>query len=140
MIRLRALTVIVLSCCLMGEAAGLGRTAKAQDDPTWRRAVELKDRMLIVDAHSHDLFKPESKQWPKQVNLSFLAKGGVDGLVQGLPLAPGKVEDPVGMILANIRNFYNPSKMVLQMLCTAPVFWGEHAVPFCIGIWWQTRS
>lgn len=76
-----------------------------QDDITWHRALELKDRLLIVDAHSHDLFKLESSRWPKQVTLSTMKKGGMDGLVQNLPLAPGKASVPVDMALESIKMF-----------------------------------
>jgi membrane dipeptidase len=101
--RMKTMMLPILGCCLAALAFGRFQAPAAQDEILWRKSLELKDRLLIVDAHSHDLFKPEETRWPKQVNVSFMKKGGMDGLVQGLPLGAAKVEDPVGMILDSIR-------------------------------------
>lgn len=100
--RIKTMMLPILGCCLAALAFGRPQTPSTQDEALWRKALELKDRLLIVDVHSHDLFKPEETRWPKQVNLSFMKKGGMDGLIQGLPLGPAKTEDPVGMILTSI--------------------------------------
>jgi len=83
-------------------ALGSSPAAQGRDEALWRKALALKDRILIVDAHSHDLFKPKDPRWPRQVDLDSLKKGGLSGLVQGLPLGAAKVGDPVAMILAEI--------------------------------------
>jgi hypothetical protein len=63
-------------------AAHLSPAARGQDqtDPAqWQRATDLARRILVIDVHSHDLYKPVSAVCPKQVTIPMLSKGGLSG-------------------------------------------------------------
>ncbi len=96
---LRCTQVVIpffLACCICSAQEGL-------DDTLWGKALHLKETLFVIDVHSHDLFKPLSPKWSKQVSGELMETGGLDGLVQNLPLEQGRWEHPSEMIHRDVR-------------------------------------
>jgi membrane dipeptidase len=91
---------LAILCC----GVFLAETPARPDDPLWERARALHERLLVLDLHSHEMFKPDSDRWPRQVSLDLLQEGGIDGFIQSFPVNPGPVDHPAAMILADIRS------------------------------------
>lgn len=77
-----------------------------QDDPLWQRALRLGDSLLVIDIHAHEPFKPDHPTFPRQVSPELMRQGGVDGVVQCLPLDAKEVEHPAEAILQGLREMH----------------------------------
>lgn len=90
-----------------------------RDPKTWEQALEISKKIAIVDCHSHDLFKPKSSRFPKQVDFAMLKNATINGIVQAFPISPRKQENPSEYILTELKNFHDSiicrkSQMLLQ--------------------------
>lgn len=64
-----------------------------EDEKIWHKAQQIAKEITMIDCHSHDLFKPVSKRFPKQIDSAMLEKSGVNVVVQSYPLNPRKNEN-----------------------------------------------
>jgi len=56
------------------------------DRQVWEQAVDMANRIILIDCHSHDLLKPVSRRFPKQADFEMVKNAGVNGIVQSFPL------------------------------------------------------
>lgn len=73
------------------------------DPQLWQKAEKIAKRITIIDSHNHDLFKPQSKMWAKQITFTMLKNSSVKGLVQCLPHNPLKSDNSYEKIVKDLN-------------------------------------
>lgn len=107
------------------------------DKQLWEQAKDIANRISLIDCHSHDLFKPVSRIFPKQVDIAMIKKTGVNGLVQCYPIDPRKKENPKEYVISELKKLKTEIDNDFKLIQNAEEFSnkkGDNKIAILLGL------
>ncbi len=114
--------VFVLVFTILGFAQKKQQTTTEIDQQIWDQAVDMANQILIIDCHSHDLFKPVSIRFPKQVDTIMTKNTGINGIVQSYPIDTRKKDHPKDHVINELVQFKKISNRNIRQIEKADEF------------------
>lgn len=95
------------------------------DQKLWKQAVDITKRIMVIDCHSHDLFKPASRKFPKQVDFPMFKNSGINGIINSYPISARKKENPKKYTINELKQFHNSHNKAVKPILSAGEFFDK---------------